>query len=280
MNAPEKLALTGIVRGLSNEDYHAGPGVSKSSLDAVAKSPAHYFAKYLDPQRQKQEQTPAMLTGTLAHCAILEPAEFDKRYAVGPDVSKATKEWKTFEALVTSAGQTAIKPDQRAMAFAQSNAIRKLQDVAALFEKGEAELSAFWTDEATGLLCKCRPDWVHECEDGGVILVDVKTTSDASLREFSRSIAKWRYHAQAAWYIDGYQQASGKTVHGFMFVAVENDYPHATCAYMLDDESLDLGRETCRRDLDKLAGCLTREEWPGYSNEIEVVSLPYWAFNL
>lgn len=278
MNAPQVISNTGLRFGLSNEAYHGGEGISKSSLDAVAKSPAHYFAKYLDPQRPASEPTPAMLTGTLAHCAILEPEEFDKRYIVGPDVSKATKEWKTFEALVTSAGQTAIKPEQRALAFAQSQAIRKLPDVAALFEKGAAEVSAYWNDQTTGSLCKCRPDWVHECGDGGVILVDVKTTTDASLREFQRSIAKWRYHVQAAWYIDGYQAAADKTVHGFMFVAVENDYPHMACAYMLDDESLNFGREIYRRDLNKLAGCIESKEFPGYSNEIEVISLPGWAF--
>jgi hypothetical protein len=63
---------------------------------------------------------------------------------------------------------------------------------------GEAETTHMWTDATTGLQCKCRPDWISE--DGG-ILVDLKTTEDASPREFQRSIAKWRYHVQAGWYM-------------------------------------------------------------------------------
>ena len=279
MNAPQIISATGLRYGLPNDDYHAGEGISKSHLDAIARSPAHYFAKYLDENRQPNNPTPAMLAGTLAHCAILEPEAFHERYVMAPEGidrrTKAGKEaWEAFQAIAE--GREVITQEQFVRAFAQRDSVMRLPDVAALFENSASEVSAYWNDDVTGELCKCRPDLVHTCADGGVILVDVKTTTDASLREFSRSIAKWRYHVQAAWYIDGYQKAADVQVHGFMFVAVESEAPHAACAYMLDDASLDLGREIYRRDLNKLAGCRQYNEWPGYSNEIEVISLPAW----
>ena len=279
MNAPQVIN-TGLRYGLSNEEYHAGEGISKSHLDAVARSPQHYFAKYLDENRTPSQPTAAMMAGTLAHCATLEPEEFHKRYVMAPEgIDRRTKDgkaaWEAFQQ--QAAGREVITQEQFVRAFSQRDSVMRLPDVAALFQDSAAEVSAYWSDEVTGQLCKCRPDLVHTCADGGVILVDLKTTSDASLREFSRSIAKWRYHVQAAWYTDGYQKASGLTVHGFMFVAVETEAPHAACAYMLDDASLDLGRLIYRRDLNKLAGCLAQNEWPGYSNEIEVISLPAWA---
>ena len=278
MNAPITITETGLRFDLSNEAYHAGPGISKSSLDAVAKSPAHYFARYLDENRPEREPTAAMIAGTLAHCAVLEPEEFVIRYAVGPDVSKATKEWKAFEASLAD-GRQAIKPDQFKQAFAQSTSVRSIPDIADLLSKGFAEVSAYWHDEETGILCKCRPDWVSPCDDGSVILVDLKTTTDASPREFSRSIAKWRYHVQAAWYADGYAKASGLTVRGFVFAAVETDFPHLPAAYMLDDESIDQGRTDYRRNLETYAECLACGIWPGYEKEIQLTRIPNWAFD-
>lgn len=278
MNAPITITETGLRFDLSNEAYHAGPGISKSSLDAVAKSPAHYFARYLDENRPEREPTAAMIAGTLAHCAVLEPEEFANRYAVGPDISKATKEWKAFEASLAD-GRQAIKPDQLKQAFAQSTSVRSIPDIADLLSKGFAEVSAYWHDEETGILCKCRPDWVHPCDDGSVIIVDLKTTTDASPREFSRSIAEWRYHVQAAWYADGYAKASGLTVRGFVFAAVETDFPHLPAAYMLDEESIEQGRIDYRRNLETYAECLACGIWPGYEKEIQLTRIPNWAFD-
>ena len=74
----------GVIHGLSNESYHSGPGISKSGLDDMD-PPARYYALHLDPNRPERAQTAAQRVGTLAHCAILEPEQFAKRYRVGPD---------------------------------------------------------------------------------------------------------------------------------------------------------------------------------------------------
>jgi exodeoxyribonuclease VIII len=267
----------GIYLNISNEDYHAGPGISKSGLDQINKSPAHYFSRYLDPSRPGQsDPTPAQFAGTLAHCAILERDQFDKRYAVGPDVSRVTKEWKAFEAELP-AGVIGIKPDQAAQALAQAEAIKRLPDVAEAFAAGNAEASAYWRDKETGVLCKCRPDFAHEAGDGGVILFDLKTTTDAGPQEFPRSIAKWRYHVQAAWYSDGYKLATGRDVLGYVFVAVENEWPHFASAVMVDEDAMAEGRTAYRRNLNTYARCIESGTWPGYSTAIETIALPSWA---
>ena len=269
----------GIYHGVSNEAYHASAGISKSGLDLVAKSPLHYYSKYLDPNRPPAPpQTTAQLDGTLAHCAILEPEEFGKRYAVGPDVSRATKAWKEFSESLAS-GVVAIKPDQNATAWAQAESVNCIPDINLALLAGFPEVSAYWIDDETGVLCKCRPDFVHDCGDAGVILVDVKTCGDARPYEFSRMIAKHRYHVQAAWYSDGFEKASGRKVLGFLFASVEMDYPYVSSAIMLDEKSTDQGRIEYRRDLDLYAECKLTGEWPGIGAEVHVVSLPSWAFD-
>ena len=77
---------------LSNADYHADPAVSASHLHAIARSPYHYWSRYLDPNRKPVEPTAAMRLGSLVHCAVLEPDELSQRYSVcGPRNTKAGK---------------------------------------------------------------------------------------------------------------------------------------------------------------------------------------------
>lgn len=264
---------------MSNADYHASEGISKSGLDRIKQSPAHYYARYLDQNRPPEEPTTqAQLNGTLAHCTILEPAEFGERYRVGPDVSKATNEWKTF-AKSMPYGCIAIKPEQFITAHAQRASVLTIPDLAEGLELGMPEVSAFWTDEETGVLCKCRPDFVQDCGKAGVILIDVKTCGNASPSEFSRMIAKHRYHVQAAYYSDGFAIASGRNVLGFIFAAVEMDYPFAASAIALDEESIEQGRRDYRRNIDTYAECLSAGIWPGYGQDVQIARLPNWSFD-
>ena len=252
----------GIYHDLENEVYHGSPGISNSGLTLFARSPAHYYAAYMDPDRPPAETKAGQLEGTLAHCAALEPAEFSRRYVVGPDVSRATKEWKACEASLSS-HQTPIKPDQAWAALKQGASIRNLPSVASYFKAGNPEVSAYWVDEETGVLCRCRPDWVHDAGSDSVLLLDVKTYSDASPGEFSRQISRKRYYVQAAFYMDGYAAASGKKVNDFLFIAVETKYPFASNVMGLDEEALEQGRREYRRYLRLYAECLGKRTWPG-----------------
>jgi len=40
---------------ITNEEYHADPAVSASHLHMVAKSPYHYWSRYLDPNRPPEK---------------------------------------------------------------------------------------------------------------------------------------------------------------------------------------------------------------------------------
>ncbi|MFU2053306.1 PD-(D/E)XK nuclease-like domain-containing protein [Bordetella hinzii] len=264
------------IDGQDIEAYHRGPGISKTGLDHVARSPALFYALHLDPARPAEKERAGQLEGQLAHCAILEPAEFDKRYAVGPDVSRATKAWKEWEASLP-AGVIAIKPEQRETALRQAESVRRLPDVAEALAAGRPEVSAYWIDPDTGVLCRCRPDWVHPAGESGVILLDVKTYSDASPAEFARQIARKRYHVQDAFYSDGFARASGLDVLAFVFVAVETEWPFAASAVMLDEPGKRQGAIDMRRDLTTYAACLKANDWPGHGAAIHQVSMPAWA---
>lgn len=288
MNARTDAPTLGLIPDMPPEVYHSIPALSAGGLKELRRSPFHF--------RNRRPLTPraSLQNGTLTHCLLLEPAEFDKRFAVVPESaptrpsirqrnaakpSPATVEaiawWDAFHAEI--AGREIVEPDALAAAKAQAAAVRSVPDVAHLLGAGYPEASAFWIDDETGELCKIRPDWVHPVDDASVILVDGKTCQDASPAGFARTVWNFRYDLQAAWYSDGWQRATGQRVVGFVFGAVESTWPHAAAAYMLDDEVLGAARVECRRLLDLYAECKATGVWPGYATEIQSITLPRWA---
>lgn len=264
----------GILHDLPNADYQAAPALGSSGLKKLAQSPAHLQAMR-DPARPDDGPSDAQRTGTLAHCLTLEPDRFSARYAVKPAGMKfSTKDgiaWRD-----AHANFEIISTEEHVAAQRQAAAVHALPEVGALLRVGRPEVSAFWRDADTGVLCKCRPDWVAPAGPG-VILLDLKKTQDASPAGFARAVARYRYHLQAPWYVDGYSIASGKPVLGFVFVAVEEEFPHAAAAYMLDDDAMERGRAECRRLLALYRECAERGDWPGYPNTIQQLTLPAWA---
>lgn len=275
MNAPESLRL-GLIPTMPPEVYHSILAMSAGGLKRMRQSPAHFYGLQMDPNRPAGgETTPAMKNGTLVHCALFEPGELEARYVVKPvGMDGRTKEGRAW--VEANAGREIVDASQMAAAKAQAAAVRALPDVGALLSDGMPEASAFWIDDTTAELCKCRPDWVSPAGDG-VVLVDGKTCQDASPDGFGRAIWNYCYHLQAAWYSDGCEAATGQRVHGFVFAAVESAWPHQAAAYMLGDDVLDAARRENRRLLNLYAECKRSGVWPGYPAGIQQVNLPTWA---
>lgn len=271
LDEPATLINAGLITGISNEYYHASLGVSKSQLDQLAKSPAHY----LDSLKTPRKETPAMRLGTLFHGLILEPERI--KIAPAPVCDKRTKEgkavWERF--CLENQGAEVVTAEEAEQLAGMVQAVRRHPAAFRLLYScnGVAEGSAWWIDRQSGELCRCRPDYLR---DDGVI-VDLKTTEDASPEAFSRSIAKYGYHRQAAMYLDGLDAATGNRPSGFVFVCVEKKSPYAVSVYQLDMQGEEAGRVQYRSLLMTLADCKCSGKWPAYSDRIETISLPSWS---
>jgi exodeoxyribonuclease VIII len=265
------LTKAGIIQGISIEEYHRHASVSKSQLDQMAKSPAHYLASLTTPRKE----TAAMRVGALFHGLVLEPERV--KIAVAPVCDKRTKDGKaTWEAFcLENAGAEIVTADEGEMLNGMVASVRAHPAASALLSgPGIAEGSAWWADEQSGELCRCRPDFYRP--DLGII-VDLKSTEDASQIEFARSIAKYNYNVQSAFYQDGVEAATGDFIKGFVFVAVEKKAPYAVAVYQLDMQGVEAGRATYKRLLLDLAGCKAAGSFPGYSDRIETISMPAWS---
>lgn len=257
-----------IIHDMSNADYHAHPALSKSGTDDLEKSPMHFKARREKPR----EETPAMALGTAVHALTLEPESFWDRYIVAPPgIDRRTTAGKAAWANIENSGKIVLKAEDMQQIEAMASAVRAHPVTEALFDEGRAEVSFF--SRLSDVDVKCRPDWFRE--DG--IIVDLKTTEDASPGGFASSVAKWNYHKQAAFYSDILSEM-GISVAAFVFIAVEKTYPYAVGVYELDLEALDLGRQAYRANLETYRTCLETGQWPGYSSNVEVLNLPRWKY--
>ena len=267
---------TGVYPSITNDEYHGGPGISKSGLDVLARSPLHYWSKYLDPNRVPREPTPAMRLGTAIHTAVLEPGEFVKRHHVAPVVDRRTKDgkaaWEYALQYAADNGAELISNDDALTCMSIAAVVRDHPTARKVFAQGQAELSLYWTDTETGLLCKCRPDWLNM-----PLIVDLKSTEDASPEAFQRSAWNWRYWVQAAWYMDGVEQATGQRPDAFVFAAFEKSAPYAPAFYFADAVMLDMGRKEYRKLLRILADCKATDTWGGYDTAVTPLTVPLWA---
>jgi exodeoxyribonuclease VIII len=228
--------------------------ITNSMLSKLSeKSPAH-FKYWLD---NKPEPTAAMQLGSAIHSAILTPLEFTKNYVVAPDIDKRTKAgkeaWAKFveentKTIITYKDKQMIK--ELYYSFYSDSYIKKL------FSKGEPEQIVCFYDEISKLKCKSMIDYLRN--DG--IIIDLKTTTDAS-NNFSHSINRYKYHKQAAFYMD----AVG--ANRFFIVAVEKTRPYALNVFELSKETIQEGRELYRDELNMMSQCMEKDYWPSYGHK-------------
>lgn len=277
--SPELLAPTifepGWYDDIPAHIYHRWDLCSASRLKIIAdRSPAHLRAHI---EREEEEPTPSMVLGTAIHSAVLEPTLFEARYVNWDGPARNTKAGKELWELFLERcreNQTILTADQYKKSLSASKAVWTNLDARILLETaGRIEVSGIWKDEL-GILCKCRIDKLSEELH---TIVDVKTTLDASPREFSKQIFKYGYHRQGAMYFDACA-ALGVECHWFVIVAVETNPPFASVVYRLTDGAIEAGREELKRLKQTYKQCQQSGEWPGYPDGVVELDLPTWAY--
>ncbi len=235
--------------------------------------PAHLLA-YL---QEKREPTPAQILGTLVHQSILEPDRALPKLAVKPEGMRfSTKEGKVWRDEQISSGKLIIGSDTFETLSGCVRSIAAHPRCREIFADGQSEVSVFRNFTLGGtVLRKARLDWVP----AGNALVDIKTTPDASPEAFAKEILNYRYHSQAAYYLDIWndsQPAPDKEC--FIFVAVEKVPPYLVAVYHLDLKAIGKGRELNVKDLCTYTDCIATDQWPGYTDQITAIDLPAFAY--
>jgi len=266
---PELARAGCFVLNMPNSAYHSYEGISKSGLDLIERSPSHY--RYREPR----SATRAMEIGTAIHAAILEPDRYAAQYMLLVDVhARTASEYKqaikthTSECVLVSHEADHIAGMQESV-YANESAAKLLDD------EGWCEVSAFVECPETGVLLRARFDKLTRYGIG----IDLKKTRDARPDKFSRAVYDYRYHVQDAFYSHVYQLITGEPIKAFKIIAVEENMPHSTHVYQLDDEAKAEGARQFERNLADYAEAVNSGHWRGYVVESELLSLPTWVMN-
>jgi len=201
--------------------------------------------------------TPAMQMGTLVHCAVLEPEEFDLRYIAAPKINKRTKagkeEWAAF--VEDNKNKTVITLEDYDTSHYIAKCVMANPIASRLL--------------STGADCKAKADYVKD-----KMVVDLKTAADSSPEGFSRACANFGYHMQDAHY------SNGSECERFVFVVVETTYPFIVSVYELDSEAKDIGKREVEDKMNKYVELNMFDAWDdGYvdNQTVTTLSLPNWC---
>lgn len=246
-------------------NYDDIKAVNKSTLWEMRKSPLHYWHLMHDTPK---EDTPAMKFGRAVHSKLLQPEHFSDEYIVAPECDRRTKEGKQIWADMMEMGKEIISRDDMVKILEMEFEFADIRKTLLNKPDLQTEVALTWTDEETGVDCKGRLDAI-----AGEIIVDYKTTTDASTKAFSREALKYGYDLQAAMYMEA-AMANGYNPKRFIFVAQEKTAPYLINIIYAGDAFLDRGRWIMRDLLAKYKACRDLDEWPGYgTNEL---ILPEW----
>lgn len=260
----------------TNEAYHQGEGTSKSHLDCIAgKSLLHYWSRYINPDREPNTPTPAMVLGSAVHSAVLEPDLFPNEYVANPGIERRSNagkaEYAAFEA--ENAGKIILSDEDFQTCLAIRDAVHHHPVASGLLRDGKAEQSFYAVDPETGELVKCRIDFLP---NSGSMTVDLKTTEDASPDGFGKSAANFRYPVQTAWYNDVLDASVGEHPEHWVFLAVEKNPPYAIGIYFTDPLDVARARVAARRDFLRIVAAKQSGQWPDYGAAALPLSLPAW----
>lgn len=246
-------------------DYLMLRRLNFSALKQMARSPRHYRAALESPVGD----TVALRVGRLVHALTLEPQDVGARYAVYPG-RRAGTEWEAFR----SANAARAIVTQSEWDGAQAVAAAVIEQAGQYVSGGAAEQTILWVAQHARE-AKGRIDYIHP--EFGVI--DLKTTVDASPRAVAAAVVRYGYHAQAAWYVDGFRAAHGLVGEDvpYRIVAAEKAPPYAVAVYVLPPEAIAAGRALYRSWLAKLDECEAGGEWPSYTQGEQALELPQWA---
>jgi hypothetical protein len=141
---------------------------------------------------------------------------------------------------------------------------------------GKPEQSLFRQDES-GVMLRSMLDWFPDTTTGRMIVPDYKTSVSANPDVFAKSVASFNYHMQDAWYRDMVTGLNLADDVAFVFIVQEKTAPYLVTVVELDVEAVRIGRELNRQAIDLYAECQSSGMWPGYTDQVELISLPAWA---
>jgi hypothetical protein len=272
--------------------------VSASRLTTFHQSPKTYHSKYI---LKEMESTPAMEVGTLIHKAVLEANTFNDVFAVlepkenflctvedikseivkcGDTPVKGRKDalinqllsinphariWECYVEAMTASGKKLVSAELWKRCQRVVEEVNKHDWLKRVINEGEKELRGTWRyDEET--FVNMVIDFYHPTLIAGEpVIIDVKTTASAEPRDCERTVMRNHLLIQAAMYVDGVKQITGKES-TFAWAFIESKPPYHVTMIAADSGQIDAGRQLYQSLIQKFKRHFKANYWPGHDN--------------
>jgi exodeoxyribonuclease VIII len=253
---------------------HIDDGLKFTTIKKIDNSPLKYYHEYVLENWPPKKAV--LNTGSVFHLATLQPDLLKAKVAIEPEVNKRTKAGKLEIEVFNAVNKDKIIISQKDYntALGMSERLKNNDDFNKLL--GSATLieeNLYGEDPETGQKLRITPDAI--CANGTIVL-DLKSTQDASEEGFSKAISSFSYNLEAALFVDIARQ-NGYDIEYFIFAVVESKPPYCEALYFLDEESIEKGRETYKYVCWLFNQCVKTNNWPAYHSGIKSISMPRWA---
>ncbi len=154
-------------------------------------------------------------------------------------------------------GKIIISQKEAEKAYEMLESLKK-KDNGTLFEliknskkDSKIEPSLYWNKKDTGILCKCLPDLLYPS-----LVIDIKTTINASPWTFPKVVYDKGYHIQAAMIQQALLSIKKLIVTKFRFIVIENLKPYVVTNPAFSQYALKAGLKEFKTLLSKYKHCL------------------------
>lgn len=254
------------------EAYHQMPGVSQSMIKAFVDDPGNYRTRYVLGEVPAGGEARHFewghdfenlvfydrIPGVLIPNEVLAQSERDGT-VIYSKRGPAWTEWKNRQIAEHGEQVRLYKQDEwektiQPYLIARDNL--RAHGKAMKLLNGERHAVITWTDEETGIPCKCQLDTISRWR----VLTDLKTSRDCSPAEFNRSVFNFGYHIQAEWYRRAWERLTGE-LWPFTFVVVQTKPSYGCETYDLDEAWYELARRKIREGLNGLKRAYDEDWW-------------------
>lgn len=234
------------------------------------------------------ERSDAMDFGQVYHAKILEPEDFDNRFAVMPNFARDPQNVTDTGKKSTSAATKYVKQRQAQWRDENpgvvevsefdhwrvtqiENAIKRHPFASELVETSDTELSL--VGEIGGVPFKGRVDLLKPG-----VMADLKGCTDAEPRAFGRDAVRFNYWLKVAAYVDLAEQ-NGNRIEDVYLIAVETSGEFDCVVYRVPEPCLDAGRKQLHKTLQRYRFAMEKNRWPGIDDGQPwlMLDVPNWA---
>jgi exodeoxyribonuclease VIII len=266
-------------------DYYAIKALSHSMLSCLAQSPMECKMRYVDdPPTLPKKDSAAFAMGHAVHCLALEPDEFEERFVSFPKVDRRTKEGKEFAARfeAENKGKIILDPQEFQDAMACVQALNNHPEFATIMAQPR-RVEVEHQFDLFGHRFKAKPDAII---DSMRLILDIKTTDDASPHRWQWSAVDYGYHRQAFIYQGAIELSHAnkepvRESYRFIFAVVEKPKPSTrgipptVALYELDSETMRMGAQDTHRLVLDYERRTKESDWQQpYSSGIVPLRLP------